>query len=110
MKETDEMRAMGTKTSAASDVGDTGENGFEKRELFREVAKTKGKRYYFKVRRASNGKKYLVITEGRWQDNQQKYISIFIFEEGLEIFLDALKKTCEQMISAEESAFDANGQ
>lgn len=76
----------------------------EKGNIFYEKLKVKGKSYYFRFRMASNGNKYLVLTEGSWRDNQQKYSNIYIFEENLTGFFDMLKKVEEQIVNILENS------
>jgi len=49
--------------------------------VFSKTLKGRGKAYFFDVKVAKNGKKYLNIKESRYKDGDYEYYNIIIFEE-----------------------------
>jgi hypothetical protein len=67
-----------------------------KKRLFSEKVSTKSRTYFFDVKEASNGNKYLTITESRLVDGGTfKRNYIMIFENNLITFNDGLNKAIE---------------
>ena len=65
--------------------------------LFSQTLQTKGNTYFFDVKAAKNGNKYLSITESQTKDGQRFRSAITVFGNTLEDFNQAFAKTQEQM-------------
>ena len=63
----------------------------KKLELFTERVDTNSRHYFFNVKKAENGSKYLVINESRKVGDEFKRNSIMIFEDDLIKFNKGLK-------------------
>lgn len=58
--------------------------------------------FFFDVKEAKNGKRYLQITESRWnkQENNSKRSSIFVFPEDRASFQATLEEMAGQLSAA----------
>lgn len=65
--------------------------------LFSEVLKTKSQTYFFDVKEAKNGNKYLNITAARIKDGQKFRSTITIFPDSIKEFSVALSKMQEKI-------------
>ncbi len=65
--------------------------------LFSQNVKGKGQTYFFDIRQAKNGNKYLSITESRIKDGQPLRSKITIFAEQLKDFTQAFGLMQEKM-------------
>ena len=63
----------------------------KKLELFTERVDTNSRHYFFNVKKAENGSKYLIINESRKVGDEFKRNSIMIFEDDLMKFNKGLK-------------------
>ena len=67
-------------------------NGEGKRELFTEKVVAGSRTYFFDVKEAKDGTKYLVISETRQSGTSHEHARLMIFEEHLESFAEGLQK------------------
>jgi len=58
--------------------------------LYSQNLKTKSKTYFFDVKAAKNGNKYLSITESRIKDGQKFRSTITVFPDNLQAFSEAV--------------------
>jgi len=66
--------------------------------IYSQNLKTKGKTYFFDVKAAKNGNKYIKISENSMNKDGQKYHStITVFQNDLQEFSKALSETLEQV-------------
>lgn len=66
--------------------------------LFNERARVKGKTYFFDVKQAANGNKYLMITESKKvQDGSYQRARLIVFEDAFADFCSGFKKAYEFM-------------
>lgn len=67
-------------------------------ELFNERASVKGKTYFFNIKQAANGSKYLMITESKKiQDGSYQRARVIVFEDAFADFCSGFKKAYEFM-------------
>ncbi|MCK4909550.1 MAG: DUF3276 family protein [Planctomycetes bacterium] len=65
----------------------------QKKGLFNKVVKAGQRNYFFDVREAKNGNKYLLISESRVnKDGKKESSCILIFNNALSNFTDGLKE------------------
>jgi len=64
----------------------------KERELFSTKVSAGKRTYFFDIRVASNGVKYLAITESKHIDGSYKRNRIFIFQEHIPLFIKGLKE------------------
>ena len=62
------------------------------KELFKERVVTKNKTYFFDVKEALNGSKYLTVSEARKVGDKNEYSRIMIFEDQMPAFTEGFKK------------------
>jgi hypothetical protein len=65
--------------------------------IYSEQLKTKGKTYFFDVRAAKNGNKYISITETWIKDGQNHRSNVTVFQNNLQEFSNALSQTLEHV-------------
>jgi hypothetical protein len=65
--------------------------------IYSEQLKTKGKTYFFDVRAAKNGNKYISITETWIKDGQNHRGNVTVFQNNLQEFSNALSQTLEHV-------------
>ncbi len=63
-----------------------------KKELFSERVKAGSRTYFFDVKEASTGAKYLVINESKKVGESHEHNRIMIFEEDIPSFTEGLQK------------------
>ncbi len=68
--------------------------------LFSKSMPTKGKTFFFDVKAAKNGNKYLTITESRIKDGQKFRNSIMVFSDTLQDFSQAVLEMQEKVKTA----------
>ena len=68
--------------------------------LYSQNLKTKGKTYFFDVKAAKNGNKYLSISESWIRDGQKHRSSITVFHDNLEQFSQAVEQMQEKVKTA----------
>ncbi len=64
--------------------------------LYSQNLKTSSKTYFFDVKAAKNGSKYLAITEARIKDGQKFRSTITVFQDNLKDFTQSLAETAEK--------------
>ena len=64
--------------------------------LYSQNVKTKGRTYFFDVKEAKNGNKYLNITESWMRDGQKFRSTIKVFQNNLSEFCQAFTLSQEQ--------------
>lgn len=67
----------------------------EKKELFTEKVMAGSRTYFFDVKEAKDGTKYLVISESRQGSSSYEHSRVMIFEEHLEAFVEGFQKTLQ---------------
>lgn len=66
--------------------------------LFSKDLKTKGKTYFFDIKQAKNGNKYLAITDSSVSKEGKKFRStVTVFDNNLKEFLETLAAVVEQI-------------
>ena len=65
--------------------------------LYSQNLKTKSKTYFFDVKAAKNGNKYLSITESRIKDGQKFRSNITVFSDSLQEFNQAVLEAAEKV-------------
>lgn len=65
--------------------------------LYSQNLKTKSKMYFFDVKAAKNGNKYLTISESWIKDGQKHRSSVTIFAESLSEFSQAVSQMQEKV-------------
>lgn len=68
--------------------------------LFSKSLATKSKTFFFDVKAAKNGNKYLTITESRIKDGQKFRNSIMVFSDTLQDFSQAILEMQEKVKTA----------
>ena len=63
-----------------------------KKELFSERVKAGSRTYFFDVKEAATGAKYLVINESKKVGESHEHNRIMIFEEDIQTFSEGLQK------------------
>jgi len=63
-----------------------------RKELFKEKVVTKSRTYFFDVREAMNGSRYLVLSEAKKVGDKNEYSRIMIFEDQIPAFTEGFKK------------------
>lgn len=63
----------------------------EKKELFSEKVRAGSRTYFFDVKEATSGSKYLVISESRKVGESREHNRVMVFEEDIQSFSDGLK-------------------
>jgi len=76
----------------------------QKKELFKERGPAGSRTYFFDVKEASNGAKYITINEARKNGDKNEYNRIMIFEDQFVAFTDGFKKVYEFLKPKEASA------
>ena len=72
-------------------------------QLFSEKASVKGKTYFFDIKAAANGNKYLMISESRKaQDGTYQRSRLLVFEDAFANFCTGFKKAYEFMKAAKQ--------
>jgi hypothetical protein len=72
-----------------------------RKELFKEKVVTKSRTYFFDVKEALNGSKYLVINEAKKVGDKNEYSRIMIFEDQIPAFTEGFKKVYNFLKEAE---------
>lgn len=67
--------------------------------IFSTSVKTKGKMYFFDVKAAKNGNKYLNITQSWIKDGQGHRGTVIVFKEHLPEFLQAMNEAQEKVVA-----------
>jgi len=65
--------------------------------IYSESLKTKGQTYFFDVREAKNGKKYLMITASRIKEGEKLRSTITVFPDNLQEFGKTVAKMQEKV-------------
>ena len=65
--------------------------------LHSQNVQTKSKTYFFDVKEAKNGNKYLSITESRMKDGQRMRSTITVFPDNLQAFTQTLQEVQEKV-------------
>ncbi len=63
-----------------------------RKELFKEKVIAGSRTYFFDVKEASNGNRYLVINESKKVGDKNEYSRIMIFENQIPAFTEGFKK------------------
>lgn len=67
----------------------------EKKELFTEKVVAGSRTYFFDVKEAKDGTRYLVISESRQGSSSYDHSRVMVFEEHLEAFANGFQKTLQ---------------
>jgi len=69
------------------------------REKKTRMVKAGGRTYFFDLKEAQNGKKFLVLTESRWAEDGKEYLrsSIILFPEQAKEFSQAVGEMTAKM-------------
>ncbi len=79
----------------------------EKRELFTEKIVAGSRNYFFDVKEAKDGTKYLVISESRQSNQSYEHNRVMIFEEHLGVFIKGFQKALQFLgVKAKTCALD----
>lgn len=70
-----------------------------KEAIFSKTIKTKGRTYFFDVKEASNGSKYLTICESRKVDGEWQRNRIMVFDDNIPAFFQGLKEAAPSLKS-----------
>ena len=70
-------------------------NSEEKKELFTEKVVAGSRTYFFDVKEAKDGTKYVVISESRQAGSSYDHSRVMIFEDHLETFAEGFQKTLQ---------------
>ena len=73
-----------------------------RKELFKEKVVTKSRTYFFDVKEALNGSKYLVINEAKKVGDKNEYSRIMVFEDHIPAFTEGFKKVYNFLKEAEK--------
>ena len=73
-----------------------------RKELFKEKVVTKSRTYFFDVKEAMNGSKYLVINEAKKVGDKNEYSRIMVFEDQIPAFTEGFKKVYNFLQEAEK--------
>jgi hypothetical protein len=73
-----------------------------RKELFKEKVVTKSRTYFFDVKEALNGSKYLVMSEAKKVGDKNEYSRIMIFEDQIPAFTEGFKKVYNFLKEAEK--------
>lgn len=65
--------------------------------LYSQSVKTQGKTYFFDVKAAKNGNKYLTITESRLRDGQKFRSTLTVFADHLPEFSQTVSQMLEKV-------------
>jgi len=65
-----------------------------KESLHKEIVRSGNLTYFLDLRESEKGKLYLKISESRKKDEGYEYSSIFVFENSLDAFAEAVQKIC----------------
>ncbi len=76
----------------------------QKKELFKEKVLAGSRTYFFDVKEASNGAKYITINEARKNGDKNEYNRIMIFEDQFVAFTGGFKKVYEFLKPKEVAA------
>lgn len=82
-------------------------NNKEKKELFTEKVVAGSRTYFFDVKEAKDGTKYLVISESRQESSHYNHSRVMVFEEHLEAFATGFQKTL-QFLGVKIKAYKVN--
>ena len=63
-----------------------------RKELFKEKVVAKDRTYFFDVKEASNGNRYLVINEAKKVGDKNEYSRILVFENQIPAFTEGFRK------------------
>jgi hypothetical protein len=63
-----------------------------RKELFKEKVVGKNRTYFFDVKEALNGSKYLTVSEAKKVGDKNEYNRIMIFEDQIPAFTEGFKK------------------
>jgi hypothetical protein len=80
-------------------------NNEEKKELFTHKIVAGSRTYFFDVKEAKDGTKYLVISESRQTGTSYDHSKVMIFEEHLEMFTEGLQKAL-QFLGVKSKAYN----
>lgn len=72
-----------------------------RKELFKEKVVTKSRTYFFDVKEALNGNRYLVINEAKKVGDKNEYSRIMVFEDQIPAFTEGFKKVYNFLKEAE---------
>jgi hypothetical protein len=73
------------------------------KELFKEKVVLKNRTYFFDVKEALNGSKYLTINESRKVGDKNEYNRIMIFEDQIPAFTEGFKKVYNFLTEPEKA-------
>ncbi|MDP4220512.1 MAG: DUF3276 family protein [Bacteroidota bacterium] len=74
-----------------------------KKELFKEKVTAGSRTYFFDVKEALNGSKYLTVSEAKKVGDKNEYNRIMIFENQIEPFTEAFRKVYNFLVEAEKA-------
>ena len=74
-----------------------------RKELFKEKVVTKDRTYFFDVKEALNGNKYLTINESRKVGDKNEYSRILVFENQIPAFTEGFKKVYNFLKESEKA-------
>jgi len=75
-----------------------------RKELFKERVTAKDRTYFFDVKEATNGSKYLTINEARKVGDKNEYSRILVFEDQIPAFTEGFKKVYNFLMDTEKVA------
>jgi hypothetical protein len=73
-----------------------------RKELFKEKVTAGSRTYFFDVKEASNGNRYLVINESKKVGDKNEYSRIMIFENQIPAFTEGFKKVYNYLNEGEK--------
>jgi len=76
----------------------------QRKELFKEKVVAKDRTYFFDVKEAKNGGRYLTINEAKKVGDKNEYRRILIFENQIPAFTEGFKKVYNFLVDAEKVA------
>ena len=74
-----------------------------RKELFKEKVVAKSRTYFFDVKEALNGTRYLVINEAKKVGDKNEYSRIMIFEDQIPAFTEGFKKVYNFLYEPEKA-------
>ncbi len=80
-------------------------NSEERKELFSEKIVAGSRTYFFDVKEAKDGTKYVVISESRQVGSSYEHSRVMIFQEHLESFAESFQKVL-QFLGAKTKAYN----
>ena len=64
----------------------------QRKELFKEKVTAGSRTYFFDIKEATNGSRYLTINESKKVGDKNEYNRIFVFEDQMSAFTEGFKK------------------